>query len=342
MPRVAIVTLADKRPDFIEIQLRSFEKHLTGDFEFMVLNNAFDRSRSLAIESECLRLGLREVKVRFSKKLAKAHGERAFKFGRYSNPNLACSYAMQWFWNEVLPGLKEKNLVFIDSDMFLMGTLNVQELLGDAALAYIPQFRGSNLEIEYPWNGIVVADLSRDLPFQAMDWHPGSVSGIPCDVGGQNHFWLRSHVSSEKVLELAAFTVYGVDRTTVGWSSHVAINGNWNINLHFDETKNSYLHDFSGFEGNVPDPRTLALPRRLFGSMWEIKNIYEPIRQLIDIQNVYDFPSPAYFDLIGRYVAGKLEPFIFHYKSGSNYQTWATDKYNHEKTEVLKRLVLEV
>ena len=42
-----IYTFAHKRPDFLEIQLKSFQKNLEDDFEFIVFNNAiFDINKS--------------------------------------------------------------------------------------------------------------------------------------------------------------------------------------------------------------------------------------------------------------------------------------------------------
>ena len=66
-----IFTFAHKRPDFIELQLRSFKKNLQEDFEFIVFNNAvFDlggRENYVSIKLACLRLGVKEIEIQRDK-----------------------------------------------------------------------------------------------------------------------------------------------------------------------------------------------------------------------------------------------------------------------------------
>jgi hypothetical protein len=223
--------------------------------------------------------------------------------------------------------------------MFLVSSLDAKSQLAGKDLAFIPQFRGAELQVEYPWNGVFLADLSSALPLHLMDWHPGFVESIPCDVGGQNFFWMRKHCSQPDANELTAITLYSISETDLGWRAHIAINGNWNINVNYEESKDLYTHDFEGFLNDIPDPQSLSLPRRVYGSDWQVSDLVESIVTLVSLQKKHNFPEPAYFDLIGTHEAGKVTPWIFHYKSGSNYQSWATEKYNSEKTRVLKELV---
>ena len=51
------------------------------------------------------------------------------------------------------------------------------------------------------------------------------------------------------------------------------------------------------------------------------------------------FPHPVWIDLIKTQNQEIKESFIFHYKSGSNYQPFATPEYNEKKTQELTKLL---
>jgi hypothetical protein len=64
------------------------------------------------------------------------------------------------------------------------------------------------------------------------------------------------------------------------------------------------------------------------------------LRDLIQLAGKFEFPTPWYFDIIG--VQDEAEGFkglVFHYKSGSNYQPWATADYNRRKSKSLASLL---
>lgn len=63
--KITIATLANKRPDFIELQYRSILQYVKDEqIEYVVFNNAFDdRCRFNAIEDICHTLGVRSVAV---------------------------------------------------------------------------------------------------------------------------------------------------------------------------------------------------------------------------------------------------------------------------------------
>jgi hypothetical protein len=68
---------------------------------------------------------------------------------------------------------------------------------------------------------------------------------------------------------------------------------------------------------------------------WEyfLKN-YSDINKIV---TKYNFPKPTYLDFIKFEKDETIDTaFILHYKSGSNYQTWANDNYNKNKTTILK------
>jgi hypothetical protein len=67
----------------------------------------------------------------------------------------------------------------------------------------------------------------------------------------------------------------------------------------------------------------------------ELASIASEVARLFLSTQDFDWPSPHYFDFIGVRENKSFQPFIFHYKSGSNYQPWSTASYNLAKTEAL-------
>lgn len=338
MDRTLIVTIADKRPDFLQLQLESFDMFLS-DYDFLVLNNNFKRKGRKEIKRICTRLSLRSLRVKRKFRLSRIHNDRAFKrwYNEYRTVNLACSYAMNFFWTQILPDENYRWIIFIDSDMFMTSKFDVPSFMKESDIAFVPQFRGPGLEVSYPWNGIVVIDTKTQPNYLKIDWHPGSVLGHRVDVGGQSHWWLSENKLKSRIKPIMAFAIYDISITDEGrtTSVQIAINGNWNAiaNIRNGEV----VWDFSKF---LPTDSTVLKLDAIDSVMeWrdiDLGRIGEIMKDILNQIVGFDFPAPVYFDMIGIYENDEFNPLIFHYKSGSNYQPWATPTYNFSKTLALR------
>src|SRR4051812_18542709 len=115
--KVTFFTLANIRPDFIEIQYRSIKKFVKdADVEYVIFNNASEnRNRFNAIEAVCKSLGVTTKKVRQTM--------------NYENDASAFVGAcMNSIWQDDLRKRKDL-LVYIDSDMFLIDDFNVNKMM---------------------------------------------------------------------------------------------------------------------------------------------------------------------------------------------------------------------
>lgn len=194
-----IFTFAHKRPDFIELQCKSFDKYLQEPHEFVVFNNAvFDKSQALRIyiDATCVLHGIESIPVERDKYLTDKYQsfepERIFNsIGEYYNANIACAYPLCWAWEKIIS--KEKGpILILDSDMFLLHPIMFTDLLQRYDIGYLSQsLHGSP---EYMWNGIFLADMGRlDSP-ETINWWCGLIKGtIPVDVGGQTFRYLETH-----------------------------------------------------------------------------------------------------------------------------------------------------
>ena len=300
-PQVTFVTLANNRADFLSLQLKSFNKFSHTPFNFLVLDNAKEEVQSMQIKEECNKLKLERIKITKKFRLSILHFEYAFKKKNYKNPNIACSYGMNWFWKYRLSHVNTRYLVFIDSDMFLIGKFNVEDILENHDIAYIPQYRGPNLEVTYPWNGIVIIDLESTIPYAKLDWHPGKAKGFRLDVGGQSYRWLERYRKVMRIKNLTAFTIYDTQKDKFGTeTTHVALDGNWNVDFIKAADTKLMLHSFERFN-DLPRSSTLMVPRMSVDESWEPEWLQNTLVEVTNVIANQSFPYPEYFDLIGTF-----------------------------------------
>lgn len=164
-----IFTISHHRPDFLELQLKTFKRHLK-IFEFIVFNNAvfdLDKKNYNEIHEWCKNNNIRCIDIVKDYQLIadiKKIDPTANLFqnnGLYSNAVYACSYPMCWSWNNIISKYNEK-ICIIDSDMFFIKNF---EFHGE--LAFVPQSKEN--DVLYMWNGIIFADLSKIN--KDINWH---------------------------------------------------------------------------------------------------------------------------------------------------------------------------
>lgn len=196
---IRIYTFSHKRPDFIELQLSSFYRHLKEPFSFTVFNNAafdIDRTNYDQIASECTRLGIERINIERDPKVSGPY-ESLYGIhsvftpsGKYANANVACAYPLAWAWRAVIskaPG----PVCIMDSDMFLMEPITLSDYLKEHPMVIVPQSRPNG--VYYAWNGLVMADIPKLPEPETVNWWCGQVSGEGVDVGGLTHHYFKAH-----------------------------------------------------------------------------------------------------------------------------------------------------
>jgi hypothetical protein len=329
------IVAVDKRPDFIELQMKSLQKFCVGEFELVVLNNSQNAKRTKMIQHECSRLKALHLRVNFcDREVRRSHSDTVFRFGRYISPNVACSYPYHWFTKRHLSTMLEKNIVFIDSDMFLVRQVDFSKLLATNSLYYVPQFRGLvdkvGHEVLYPWNALMIIDATDDkLQLNEIQWSPKVQKGYATDVGGASTEWLESATRNNRSSELLSFGVLNFDKRLSSTSYRVSLNGNWIAELELLEGSD---------EWSMTTNDSLDLAARILNC--DIQDIEAVVvgrlKDAIELINPTGWPDPLWIDLLSAPEIG-LDNFILHYKSGSNYQEWATPQYNLVKSEAMKR-----
>jgi hypothetical protein len=192
-----IFTFVTNKPDFIELQLKSFQKHLKEEFTFTVFNNAGMGNPEFfsLITEECTRLGIRSINIQYDQDLVnrcEAGGSwpifRANR--RYKDTGAACGYSVCWAWENII-SKHQGHILLMHHDMFLIKDVVLTDYLQTNELVFVPQCRP---EVDmYMWEGFVLADMDILPEPRSVNWWCGRVNGTKVDVGGQTWHYLKAH-----------------------------------------------------------------------------------------------------------------------------------------------------
>jgi hypothetical protein len=348
MSKVKIYTCTHNRPDFIRLQYEAIKRHVKDDFEFIVFNNerpggdgGYEESKISEIDSICEEIGVESIRVELVPELKYLNSVKMFEDDSYTNGNNACAYSFTWIWKNYV-AKNDCLTVMIDSDMFFIRDINLNEEMGDSNFAYVPSYRyleqykgpesPGKLALKYPWNGIVFAK-PHELPNpESISWGCGHVDGIAVDVGGEAHTYLEEN--KEKIKEKY------IDQ----WGLLVDLEAPFEINY---SGCGQMIADFQRGEVEIRDYQESNL--RTFPHQTERENyweyVYNNIMTIIKVAEENQFPRPTFVDFIKFETDNNLlqDAFVFHYKNASNTLPWMKGEtglqYNHFKTQALQNLL---
>jgi hypothetical protein len=349
---IRIYTYANNRPDFIEVQKRSFDKYIKGDYKFVVFNNAYDsidvrcdvpvHTRFQEIERECENSGIetRRISIDELEVLTKYEGQEHLniKDGKYTVGNVALSCPLNGTWPSIIKECDPDDIIIlIDTDMFFTRDFDPARFLGDHDIAYVPQYRGHRIDsydAHYAWNGIFMSKASTPN-LQEMNWFCGTVNGHKVDVGGQTHHFLEKNPNlKKKVIEV--YNIVSINSNTDFRYIDCHLNGNfrWTFSRHYQHGQVQVINVGSDV---TQDSRCLPYmkpdPERFL-------RLFTIVEGMCDLAQENGFPVPAWFDFVGHENAKSVDDcFIFHYKSGSNYMGFSNDDYNRRKTRALIKML---
>lgn len=181
--KVLFITHSFNRPDFLEIQVKTFNALLEDEYELVVFNDASDANMERTINATCSKLGLRCFRV---------PQELHLKPGRQSAGHRHID-GIQFALTTI--GYDHNDMVvLIDSDMFLIKPFSIAEYMNGIDLAGDLQGRAGN--------GHIVRYLSPALAFMNMKTLPdkrtlsfegGYIHGLACDVGAHTYYYMQNH-----------------------------------------------------------------------------------------------------------------------------------------------------
>ena len=209
---IKIFTANDCTPEFVEVQLASFKKHMLEDFELVLLNCDERISKTpyqcRRIRDICRDLGIQMIEITrdtdiekdWNRRAAAVYGATYHLFGsdgRFERGvgGDSFNYMFQWSWKHVLTQ-QQGPICFMHSDVFAIEPIKLTDYLEGFDIASTVNRKSAtdnHGELFYLWEALFLANMPLPDDARSIWWWPGVVEGEWTDTGGQTHYWLKSH-----------------------------------------------------------------------------------------------------------------------------------------------------
>lgn len=283
---IKIITVFDKHEDFIKLQYDSILKHVKGEYDYIVFNNASTEEQANLNKSACDELGINCIRINVNYSLDASN---------IAGDALNASFNM----------LPNEKVFKIDSDMFFISDININDLFIGSDLIYIPTYQPNR---EIMWSGVFGINLNKiDI---ALNFKP---SVIPqTDTFGQSCL-LTTNANLGKKL----FNLYNLQNTDNGIYT-TALNNDCVIKLSNNEIISNERPEF-------------------YNNHEQLNNLPNIYNEMVILLKKYEFPEPYNVDMITIDGINSL----FHFKS-ANWCPWYTEEYVNKKKEALKRFLKNI
>ncbi|OGB83693.1 hypothetical protein A3F66_05230 [candidate division TM6 bacterium RIFCSPHIGHO2_12_FULL_32_22] len=197
---VLIFTYSYNRPEFIELQHKSFKKFLKDDYRFIVFSDANTTENQTAIANTCNRLGIEFIQIpqiiHDLPYLPRYEHEPSFHY-----PTIRCVNGIQYSLNKV--GFFHKGPVLIlDSDMFLIRDLSLKSLLQKYDIvAGFQAYENNGVKIKYVSVNFVLLNMNILPNKETFNVNTGIIKGVKTDAGGQTYWYFKNN-PKVRVLEI--------------------------------------------------------------------------------------------------------------------------------------------
>lgn len=164
-------------PDFLELQCILFQKNLLCDYELYAIDDSKDSSMGVKFMDICEKYGATYIK----NMNPNVHGPSA------SHAN-TLNYALE---NIIYKSCLDDIVFLVDSDCFLMESIDLVEYMNNKTISSFMQSRG---DVEYLWPGFTLLNMTRIKESKIkIGFFPGSFGGQLCDTGGQSYEFLQEN-----------------------------------------------------------------------------------------------------------------------------------------------------
>jgi hypothetical protein len=178
--KVLFITHSYNRPDFIELQAKTFKAFLQDEYEFVVFNDAPQENMRRQIQDKCSQLEIRCFRVPQNLHKRGDAGSRHIDGIMYSLETIGYDY--------------DGIVALIDSDMFLLKSFCIEKYLDGYGIAGQLQGReNDSVHVTYISPALAFMDM-RILPNKkTLSFQGGKVEGITCDVGAHSYYYFKNN-----------------------------------------------------------------------------------------------------------------------------------------------------
>lgn len=185
-----IITHNYNRPDFIEMQYKTFKKFLTDKkYHYVVFNDAQNEEMSQQIETMCATYGIRCIRMP-----QEIHNRPYIKRGKYDhllgNANIRHANCVQYSLD--LLGYDHDGVVFIvDSDVVLIRPFSIDEYMADKDIA--GRLNRPCNKAYYFSPLFCMIHMNRIPDKRSLNFNCGTINEVPGDTGAWSYYYLLEH-----------------------------------------------------------------------------------------------------------------------------------------------------
>lgn len=212
--KVLIITHNYNRPDFIEMQSRSFNALLQDDYEYVVFNDASNKNMRDKINDACQKIGIRCIEIPQT-----IHSPHARPNDRHGN---CVNYSL-----DVL-GFDHNGIVLIiDSDMFLIRPLSIEQYMQQQDI--ISFMKGTTPNIDYLCPAFTLLNMKKLPEKHSLHFDTIKPNGVfSADSGGASYYYLKKHPN------------LSLETINIAWSYNLFL-GNYDINIPVDHATSNEI-----------------------------------------------------------------------------------------------------
>jgi len=186
--KILIITHSYNRPEFIEIQYKTFKHFLQDEYEFVVFNDANTAEMFRRITAMCNHYHIRSIaipqEIHDRPYLPRAAGDP------YHRPNIRHANVLQYSL-DVLGFDFDGIVAIVDSDLFLVKPMSISELMVGCDIVSVQ--RGAPGGITCMWPGIVFLKMDTLPDKKTLNFNCGLIGKHSVDSGGWTHYYLSQH-----------------------------------------------------------------------------------------------------------------------------------------------------
>lgn len=181
--KVLLMVPTYNRPDFIELQVKTFKAFLQDDYEYVVFNDASQEDMARSIEQTCNRLNVRCF--RFPQHI---HAARGMTSPGHRHMDVLAYFLEQMGYD--FPGI----VAIVDSDLFLLKSFSIENYLRDYDISGELQGRENDAVKVRHLSPILVFMNMQTLPNKrTISFEGGYIEGLACDVGANTYYYLQNN-----------------------------------------------------------------------------------------------------------------------------------------------------
>jgi hypothetical protein len=207
--KIRFLTFHYNKPEYIELQYKTFNKFLLDDYELIVFNDAKNPELVKAINTTCRNLGIMCVRYEQLWHERNPLNDQVLKWisdptinshlnfseikieSIRSQPSIRHCHVIQYALENY--GYNHDDIVgILDGDCFLSRPLSIKDLLGDNHIAGIQKYFVEE-EIDYLWVPFIIFNPQKIENKDDLKFHVDIINGRLHDTGAHTYHFLKNN-----------------------------------------------------------------------------------------------------------------------------------------------------